>query len=99
MADLEWLHRWFASRSAELKKLGIEHKCFVVRTNTDNPATTVQLDSKSLIANISLWESGDCDFDSYDLSTSPEKPLFAHCEINSEKELDDFLSPLLFSTN
>ena len=96
MAELEWLHHWFASRSDELKGAGIDHKCFVERTSTDNPAAAFRLDSKTLIANISLWESGDCDFDAYDLTCFPEKPLFAHREIHSENELDEFLAPLVF---
>jgi hypothetical protein len=96
MADLEWLHQWFELHSQELKELGIDHKCVVERTYTDNPATTFDLESEGLIGSISLWENGLCDFVALDLKYSPEKPLFAHSEILSENDLDQFLSNLAF---
>lgn len=92
MADLIWLRQWFEIHAIELAAAGIKYSCVVERTETDNPASTFCLDADHWLANVSLWESGSCDFEAYITSTMPERPFNLCRNTESEKDLDEVLS-------
>jgi hypothetical protein len=94
MAELAWLKKWFENRAAELSSAGIAFSCSVERTDTDNPASTFHLEGARWLANVSLWESGACDFESMEMKASPAPPVFEHRQIQSEEDLDALLSQL-----
>jgi hypothetical protein len=95
VTELYWLSKWFESHAAELSAAGIKYSCFVERTETDNPASTFQLDAERWVANVSLWESGACDFEAGYLGRDQEL-VNEHREVKSEEELVNFLSQIIF---
>ena len=96
MAEVSWLENWFEQYAAELRHAGIRYSCFVRRTETDNPASTFHLDADHWLSNVSLWESGACDFEAYLTNESPEKAINEYRQIESEEDLDNFLSQMIF---
>ena len=95
MAEISWLEKWFESHSPQLSGARISYSCFVKRTETDNPASTFHLETDNWLANLSLWESGACDFEAFVTNESHPKAINEYRQIESEEDLDIFLSQML----
>ncbi len=90
MANLEWLTNWFNRNSQNFKKQGIVFS-FSEVTKTDDPAQFVDLDTEKHMARLTLWESGNCDFEMIENET-PKQIVYDHQLINSEMQLSSFLT-------
>ncbi len=95
MAEVYWLENWFEKHTAQLSEARVSYSCFVKRTETDNPASTFHLDADHWLANLSLWESGACDFEAFLINESPPTAINEYSHIESEEDLDNFLSQML----
>ncbi len=90
MADLEWLKDWFGSNTHNFERMGITFS-FSEITKTDNPAQFVDFDTNTHMARLTLWKSGDCDFEIIENETA-KQVVYDHQMINSESQLSNFLT-------
>lgn len=79
----------------KLASFGIEYSLGVLRPESDKPVQTVDIDTKEKMARASLWESGECDFEAIECETGT-LIAFEHRVIETEFELNDFLSKFVF---
>jgi hypothetical protein len=90
MISIDWLIQWFDSNKPKLSAQGISYSLFVRNTETDNPAQSVHIDTEEKVAAITLWESGECDYEALEVGIDGLN-LFENRLIKSEQDLDDFL--------
>ena len=90
MKIFEWLTNYFESNARRLSQSKITFFFWDSTTKTDNPAQVVDIDTETRMARVTLWESGDCNFEALEDVTG-EMIFFEHQIIKSEKELMGFL--------
>ena len=62
MNVFRWLKTWFEKNEQSLLRRNITF-AFSEKTKTDNPAQYVDIDTETRMARVTLWETGDCDFE------------------------------------
>ena len=90
MADLKWLENWFVINSQKLDSKEI-HFSFSEITKTNNPALVVDIDTKTRMGRVTLWETGECDFEIVENETA-KQVVFVNRIIKAEKQLSSFLT-------
>lgn len=94
MVSIDWLTFWFEANRDKLEKLGAEFSLFVKNTETNDPAQGFDIETKKYVARVTLWESGECNFDA--LGARPGGVnIYEHRTIHSEEDLNEFLMPLV----
>lgn len=91
MVVLNWLRDWFAINKNNLGHKGVTFSFWESLTETDNPAQVVDIDTETQMARVTLWGTGDCNFEVLENETG-KAILFEYQAIKSEKELDEFLN-------
>jgi hypothetical protein len=95
MISIDWLREWFEINEPDLAFAGIAYSIFVPRTESENPAQVIDIERGQKAARVSLWESGEFDFESID-SVTGETLLFEHHVIESSESLGDVLTNRVF---
>ncbi len=90
MIVFKWLKSWFALNKNKFAQNGITFSFWESVTKTDNPAQVVDIDTKTQMARVTLWETGDCNFEALENETG-KIILFENQVIKSEDELKEFL--------
>lgn len=90
MNVFQWLENWFKENNQSLSKRNVKFE-FSLKTQTDNPAQYVDMDTTLRMARITLWETGNCVFEILENETG--KNVFEENKIiRSREELNKILN-------
>ncbi len=90
MIVFEWLNNWFEDNKPALKEREITFSFSKLITDTDKPSQYVDIDTQTKMARVSLWETGECDFEIIKNETG-ENIFWENRIIKSTDELAAFL--------
>ena len=92
MFVFEWLKNWFEDNKQIFEEKKIKFSFSeLINENTDKPSQYVDIDTKNRMARISLWETGECDFEIIDNETAKQLH-WQNRVLGTQQDLSNFLN-------